>query len=83
MYAYVCVCAAISVHGGSDVSPPYIQILAPVQSVLFVQMVKMGCLKELRSLFHRLSRTNKDRIFLHSTMYVKVRYRPRGMLIPI
>lgn len=50
-----------------------IQISAANLSLLFVQMVKMGCLKELRILFYRLSKRYKDRKFLHYALYVQVR----------
>lgn len=61
----------------------YVQISAANLSLLFVQMVKMGCLKELRALFYRLSKRYKDRTFLHAALYVQVRSMSSGMLILI
>jgi hypothetical protein len=49
------------------------QISAANLSLLFVQMVKMGCLRELRTVFFRVSRRYKDRRFLHVALYVQVR----------
>ena len=59
----------------------YVQISAANLSLLFVQMVKMGCLKELRALFYRLSNRYKDRTFLHAALYVQVRSMSSGMLM--
>lgn len=58
-----------------------VQISAANLSLLFVQMVKMGCLKELRALFYRLSKRYKDRTFLHAALYVQVRSMSSGMLM--
>ena len=49
------------------------QISAANLSLLFVQMVKMGCLKELRTVFHQVSKRYKDRRFLHVALNVQVR----------